>query len=132
MALHAARVIRRRHKAEHSLLDTDLSPEQRKILEEAFGAADKNGDGVLSADEYLEIFQSHGLTIGKKTRFQKSHPKCISKLCSKLPSFFLEKDLPLYFLQSISKIVFSGRVQLNLNTEIFSVSSSIQIEQKEM
>jgi Ca2+-binding EF-hand superfamily protein len=34
------------------------------VLEEAFEAADKNGDGILSADEYLEIFQSHGLTIG--------------------------------------------------------------------
>jgi len=65
MALHAARVIRQRHKAKHNLMDTDLSPEQRKVLEEAFGAADKNGDGVLSADEYIEIFQSHGLTIGK-------------------------------------------------------------------
>ena len=40
-------------------------PEQRKLLEDAFEAADKNGDGILSADEYLEIFQSHGLTIGK-------------------------------------------------------------------
>jgi len=64
MALHAARVIRKRHKAENELLETDLSPEQRKVLEEAFGAADKNGDGVLTADEYSEIFQSHGLSIG--------------------------------------------------------------------
>jgi hypothetical protein len=47
------------------MLETDLSPEQRKVLEDAFEAADKNGDGILSADEYFDIFQSHGLTIGK-------------------------------------------------------------------
>ena len=63
MALHAARAIRQKHKAE-SELDNEISPEQRKVLEEAFEAADKNGDGILSADEYHEIFQSHGLTIG--------------------------------------------------------------------
>jgi Ca2+-binding EF-hand superfamily protein len=67
MALHAARVIRQRHKAESSLLETELSPEKRKVLEEAFEAADTNGDGILSADEYLRIFQSHGLSIGKET-----------------------------------------------------------------
>ena len=47
------------------MLETDLSPEQRKVLEDAFEAADKNGDGILSADEYFDIFQSHGLTIGR-------------------------------------------------------------------
>ena len=66
MALHAARAIRMRHKAEADILDTDLTSEQRKLLEEAFEAADKNGDGVLSVDEYAEIFQSHGLSIGKE------------------------------------------------------------------
>ena len=64
MALHAARVIRQRHKADSDNIETDISPEQRKNLEDAFEAADKNGDGVLSADEYYEIFQTHGLTIG--------------------------------------------------------------------
>ena len=58
-------MIRQRHKAEHDMLETDLSPEQRKVLEDAFEAADKNGDGILSADEYFDIFQSHGLTIGR-------------------------------------------------------------------
>ena len=48
------------------MLDNDISPEQRKCLETAFEAADKNGDGILSADEYYEIFQTHGLSIGKK------------------------------------------------------------------
>ena len=47
------------------MLDNEISPEQRKCLETAFEAADKNGDGILSADEYYEIFQTHGLTIGK-------------------------------------------------------------------
>jgi Ca2+-binding EF-hand superfamily protein len=75
MACHAARVIRQRHKAEHDMLDTELSTEQRKVLEDAFGAADKNGDGVLSADEYYDIFQSHGLTIGKLKFFS------VKKLC---------------------------------------------------
>lgn len=70
MALHAARVIRQRHKAEADMLEVDISSEQRKVLEEAFEAADKNGDGILSADEYYDIFQSHGLTIGK----QEYHP----------------------------------------------------------
>ena len=65
MALHAARVIRQRHKADSDHIETDISPEQRKNLEDAFEAADKNGDGVLSADEYYEIFQTHGLTIGR-------------------------------------------------------------------
>ena len=42
---------------------------QAKIeLREAFEAADKNGDGILSADEYHEIFQSHGLAIGKRVK----------------------------------------------------------------
>ena len=50
------------------MLDNDVSPEQRKCLETAFEAADKNGDGILSADEYYEIFQTHGLSIGKKNR----------------------------------------------------------------
>lgn len=66
MALHAARVIRQRHKADSEAIETDISPEQRKNLEDAFEAADKNGDGVLSADEYYEIFQTHGLTIDKE------------------------------------------------------------------
>ena len=57
---------RQRHKAEADMLDNDISPEQRKCLETAFEAADKNGDGILSADEYYEIFQTHGLSIGKK------------------------------------------------------------------
>ena len=65
MALHAARVIRQRHKADSDHIESDISPEQRKNLEDAFEAADKNGDGVLSADEYYEIFQTHGLTIGR-------------------------------------------------------------------
>ena len=67
MACHAARVLRQRHKAEanDTCGDSDISPEQRKCLESAFEAADKNGDGILSADEYYEIFQTHGLTIGK-------------------------------------------------------------------
>ena len=65
MALHAARIIRQRNKAaEAQLMDSDISSEQRRNLEEAFEAADKDGDGVLSADEYYEIFQTHGLTIG--------------------------------------------------------------------
>ena len=65
MACHAARVLRQRHKAEADMLETEISPEQRKCLESAFEAADKNGDGILSADEYYEIFQTHGLSIGK-------------------------------------------------------------------
>ena len=65
MALHAARVIRQRHKNDSEHIESDISPEQRKNLEDAFEAADKNGDGVLSADEYYEIFQTHGLTIGR-------------------------------------------------------------------
>ena len=64
MALHAARVIRQRHKADEEP-PSDITPGQRKNLEDAFEAADKNGDGVLTADEYFEIFQTHGLTIGK-------------------------------------------------------------------
>ena len=77
MACHAARVLRQRHKAEADMLDNDISPEQRKCLESAFEAADKNGDGILSADEYYEIFQTHGLSIGKKT-------KKVRKVCMKL------------------------------------------------
>jgi len=65
MACHAARVIRQRHKADGSV-DNEISPEQRKCLESAFEAADKNGDGILSADEYYEIFQSHGLSIDRE------------------------------------------------------------------
>ena len=65
MACHAARVLRQRHKADGDI-ESDISPEQRKCLESAFEAADKNGDGILSADEYYEIFQTHGLTIGKR------------------------------------------------------------------
>ena len=65
MACHAARVIRQRHKAESGTSECEISPEQRKCLETAFEAADKNGDGILSVDEYYEIFQAHGLTIGK-------------------------------------------------------------------
>ena len=68
MALHAARVLRQRHKAESEGLETEISNEQRKVLEEAFEAADKNGDGILSADEYYDIFQTHGLSIGKSLR----------------------------------------------------------------
>ncbi len=64
-------MIRQRHKAEHDMLETDLSPEQRKVLEDAFEAADKNGDGILSADEYFDIFQSHGLTIGRFSALHK-------------------------------------------------------------
>lgn len=66
MACHAARVLRQRHKAEADMLDNDISPEQRKCLETAFEAADKNGDGILSADEYYEIFQTHGLSIDRE------------------------------------------------------------------
>ena len=68
MALHAARVIRQRHKADEEP-PSDITPGQRKNLEDAFEAADKNGDGVLTADEYFEIFQTHGLTIGKHYLF---------------------------------------------------------------
>ena len=75
MALHAARAIRQKHQkvaaeaasasSSTELLDAaEITPEQRKALEEAFEAADKNGDGILSADEYYEIFLAHGLTIG--------------------------------------------------------------------
>ena len=63
MACHAARMVRQKHKAESSGIETDISPEQRKCLESAFEAADKNGDGILSVDEYYDIFQAHGLTI---------------------------------------------------------------------
>jgi len=70
MALHAARVIRQRHKADSDSSPienaADISSEQRKILEDAFEAADKNGDGILSAEEYYDIFQTHGLTIDKE------------------------------------------------------------------
>ena len=68
MACHAARVLRQRHKAEADMLESEISPEQRKCLESAFEAADKNGDGILSADEYYEIFQTHGLSIGKQNK----------------------------------------------------------------
>ena len=64
MALHAARAIRSKHRGDGDLLDSVLSPEQKKALEEAFSAADKNGDGILSVDEYVHIFHSHGLVIG--------------------------------------------------------------------
>ena len=69
--MHAARVLRQRHKqaaAEAGALQEDgsLCAEQRKALEEAFDAADKNGDGVLSAEEYHEIFAAHGLSIGER------------------------------------------------------------------
>ena len=69
--MHAARVLRQRHKqaaAEAGALQEDgsLCAEQRKALEEAFDAADKNGDGVLSAEEYYEIFAAHGLSIGER------------------------------------------------------------------
>ena len=50
------------------MLESEISPEQRKCLESAFEAADKNGDGILSADEYYEIFQTHGLSIGKQSK----------------------------------------------------------------
>ena len=63
-ASHGARVIRERRKAESELVEINISPEQRSNLEVAFEAADKNGDGILSADEYYELFQTHGLTIG--------------------------------------------------------------------
>ena len=47
----------------------DFVINQTKIeLREAFEAADKNGDGILSADEYHDIFQSHGLAIGKRIK----------------------------------------------------------------
>ena len=32
----------------------------------SFEDVDKNRDGHISEDEYDEIFQTHGLTIGKK------------------------------------------------------------------
>ena len=67
MALHAARAIRRNKGSGESAL-LEMRPEQKKALMEAFEAADKNGDGILSADEYFEIFQSHGLTIGERER----------------------------------------------------------------
>ena len=67
MACHAARMVRQKQKAESSGIETDISPEQRKCLETAFEAADKNGDGILSVDEYYDIFQAHGLTIGMYT-----------------------------------------------------------------
>ena len=67
--MHAARVLRQRHKqaAEAGALldDGSLCAEQRRALEEAFDEADKNGDGVLSAEEYHEIFAAHGLSIGE-------------------------------------------------------------------
>ena len=70
--MHAARVLRQRHKqaAEAGALQEDgsLCAEQRRALEEAFEAADKNGDGVLSAEEYHEIFAAHGLSIGEPYR----------------------------------------------------------------
>uniref|UniRef100_A0A0K2UPX4 Calmodulinlike 3like [Oryctolagus cuniculus] n=1 Tax=Lepeophtheirus salmonis TaxID=72036 RepID=A0A0K2UPX4_LEPSM len=66
MALHAARVIRQRHKHAMENDDETLSPEQIKSLEGAFEAADKNGDGILSAEEYSAIFRSHGLVIDKE------------------------------------------------------------------
>ena len=65
------------------MLDNDISPEQRKCLETAFEAADKNGDGILSADEYFDIFQTHGLSIGKK----KTNTTIMNKRL--LNSFFL-------------------------------------------
>ena len=83
MACHAARVLRQRHKAEADMLDNDISPEQRKCLESAFEAADKNGDGILSADEYYEIFQTHGLSIGK------NNPQFPSKLSYRSKKKFL-------------------------------------------
>ena len=67
--MQAARVLRKRHKAEAAMLESEtgeISPEQRKCLESAFEAADTDGDGILSADEYYEIFQTHGLSIGKQ------------------------------------------------------------------
>ena len=70
--MQAARVLRQRHKqaAEAGALQEDgsLCAEQRRALEEAFAAADKNGDGVLSAEEYHEIFAAHGLSIGERHR----------------------------------------------------------------
>ena len=66
--MQAARVLRKRHKAEAAMLESEtgeISPEQRKCLESAFEAADTDGDGILSADEYYEIFQTHGFSIGK-------------------------------------------------------------------
>ena len=49
------------------MLDNDISPRQQKCLESAFEATDKNGNSILSADEYYEIFQNQGLSIGKNT-----------------------------------------------------------------
>lgn len=46
--------------------EAEITPEMRRSMMEAFGAADKNGDGVLSVDEYCEIFHSHGLSIGEQ------------------------------------------------------------------
>lgn len=65
MSVHAARAIRQKHKGDPESVENALSPEQKKVLVEAFEAADKNGDGILSVDEYNDIFQSHGLSIGK-------------------------------------------------------------------
>jgi len=59
-------MVRQKQKAESSGIETEISPEQRKCLETAFEAADKNGDGVLSVDEYYDIFQAHGLTIDRE------------------------------------------------------------------
>ena len=47
-------------------------------IEEMWSFADKNGDGVLSADEYYEIFQTHGLTIGN----YKYARKMTSSICN--------------------------------------------------
>lgn len=66
MSVHAARAIRQKHKGDPESVENALSPEQKKVLVEAFEAADKNGDGILSVDEYNDIFQSHGLSIDRE------------------------------------------------------------------
>ena len=34
-------------------------------MQKAFSEADKNKDGYLSLEEYMEVFQGHGVTITK-------------------------------------------------------------------
>merc|ERR1711981_562394 len=58
---------------------------QQEALEAAFKRADKNGDGVLSADEYYRILKEHGIQITRDEIVQlmniadKDHDGVISK-----------------------------------------------------